>query len=167
MFFHLIIGFGLGFGGQIEAKDAASTILLPLAGIFVGLSFAWIGNTQAILKENEIEELMYRHQDGIEAYVYTYQLAILVILTTLIAWGVAGLGISRISSGVCLISVLGVDSFFCKLATATLFALASATVRECWHIVLSSQMFILSRFKIRNHKQRGSSVEQRSEKREQ
>lgn len=152
IFFHLLVGVGLGFGTQADIKEAASTILLPLAGVFVGLSFAWIGNTQAILKENEIEELMNRHPDGIEAYIYNYQLAILVILTTLIGWGVAGLGIFPMASRICLIDVIGFDSFFCKMAKAALFALASATVRECWHIVLSSQVFVLSRFKIRNHK---------------
>jgi hypothetical protein len=152
IFLHLLIGIGLGFGAPIDAKDAASTILLPLAGIFVGLSFAWIGNTQAILKENEIEELMKRHPDGIEAYVYTYQLAILIILTTLIGWGLAGLGIFPRLSGICLVDVAGIDGFYCKMAKAILFGLASATVQECWQIVLSSQMFILSRSKIRNHK---------------
>ena len=82
---HLAIGIGLGKVVDLPVHEAAQLFLLPLAGIFVGLSFAWAGNAQALLMEKEIELLSDFHPDGIHTYVYTFQLAILVILVTLIA----------------------------------------------------------------------------------
>lgn len=138
---HIIVALALSYSVSVGIKEASATVLLPLASIFIGLSFAWAGNAQALLQESEIEKLTENHPDGIESYLYTFQLAILVILITLVAWGMAGLGLFE--AYVFKINCLQYLVKFC------LYFLASITLRECWHVVLGSQIMILSRYKIR------------------
>ena len=126
---------------RVPIQEASQTILLPLAGIFVGLSFAWAANAQALLSEPEIEKLSEYLPDGISTYIFTFQLAILVILVTLVAWGLAGLGIFE-------------AKIFCANRMRfsiewALYFLASLTIRECWHVVLGSQSLVLAQNKIR------------------
>ena len=137
---HLAIGFGLAELVDLPMHKAAQIFLLPLAGIFIGLSFAWAGNAQALLMEKEIELLADFHPDGIHTYVYTFQLAILVILVTLVAWGLAAL------------KVLEIFQEVLYVMEALLYFLASLTVRECWHVVLGSQLLILARRGVRRRR---------------
>lgn len=128
----------LGFGLPLSAVDAARSVLLPLAGVFVGMSFAWVGNAQAILQSEEIERLADQHPGKLEQYVYTYQSAILAILVTLVAWGVAALGaLEQPCHWQC-------PSWAYELAKASLYALASVTLRECWHVVMGAQLLLLT-----------------------
>ena len=138
---HIGVGLFLATFIDVSLYEAAKTVLLPLAGIFIGLSFAWAGNAQAMLKESEIERFADFHRDGIRTYVYTFQLAILVILLTLIAWGLAGLKFFELPvfSNSCV--KYGIE--------AMLYFLASLTMRECWHVVIGSQILILSRYHVR------------------
>lgn len=80
---HIGIGFIISYLANIDLATSANTVLLPLAGILIGLSFAWAGNAQALMQSSEIEELSTHHEGGFVEYVYTYQTAILVILATL------------------------------------------------------------------------------------
>jgi hypothetical protein len=143
LFIHLLFGVIFAWTLPVLLKDAANTVLLPLAGIFIGLSFAWGGNAQAILQTEEIDKLTDHHPGGFEEYIYTFQSAILVILCTLVLWGLAGLGFfdnvwPKNSNRVGYLSV-----------TAFLFFMASLTLRECWHIVLGAQWLLIARRKIK------------------
>lgn len=126
---------------NVPVHEAAETILLPLAGIFIGLSFAWIGSAQALLKDSEIEKLAEHHADGIESYVYTFQLGILTILVTLSLWAMAGLRV---------FDHIWLKSGSTQLAIETLlYLLAGLTLRECWDVVKASQIMIIVRNEIR------------------
>ncbi len=131
---HVFVGLTLAYLAQKPLADIATTFLLPLASILVGLSFAWAGNAQAILQTDELETLSRQLPDGIETYLYVFQTAILVILVTATLWGLAAIGI------------FGAFEYPAKVA---LFFLASLTLRECWHVVLGSQVMILARYSIR------------------
>lgn len=134
---HFAVGFAMAELVVFPIHEAAQIFLFPLAGIFIGLSFAWAGNAQALLMEKEIEQLAEFHPDGIHTYVYTYQLAILVLLVTLVMWGLAALKVFETVTGQMYV------------VEATLYFLASLTVRECWHVVMGSQLLILARGTIR------------------
>ncbi len=138
---HVLAGVGVAAVVKMPMHEAAQTILLPLAGIFIGLSFAWAGNAQALLQQNEMEEIARHHRDGLQSYIYTFQLAILVILVTLVVWGLAGLKVFDTPYLQQTPTQLFVESF--------LYFMASLTLRECWHVVLASQIMILSRHKAR------------------
>lgn len=142
LFFHVFAGVGLALWIKTPPHEAAQAILLPLAGVLIGLTFSWSGNAQALIQKSEIGKLAEHHLDGLEVYVYTFQSAVLVILVTLVAWGLAGLEVfsSRYLEIRCAL-------FFIE---ACLYFLASLTLRECWSVVLLSQALILARHGIRN-----------------
>jgi len=139
---HVGVGAALATGIPIDLQSASSAVLLPLAGVLVGLSFAWAGNAQALLQTGEIESLAEHHPGGFVEYVYFYSLAILCILLTLSAWGLAGL---KIFDAVWPTSGHWKTYFGIKLL---LFTLSSLTLRECWHIVLAAQWMLLTRREI-------------------
>lgn len=141
---HCAIGVLLTWAVRVDLATSAATVLLPLAGVLIGLSFAWAGNAQALLQTEEIEELASYRQGGFSEYVFTYQLAILTILITLVAWGLAGLRVF--------------DDSWPRAAhhleyTAvkwTVFTLSSFSLRECWHVVLGAQWMLLIRRELRS-----------------
>jgi hypothetical protein len=146
IFLHFGVAVILTLFVELSLKEAASTVLLPLSSVFFGLSFAWSGNSQALLQDSAIEELSKHHPDGIENYIYTFMLAIFVILLTLAAWGVAGLGIFQ-------------KRFFSTCwwqlsIKAILYFLGSLTLRECWHVVIGSQLMLMSRYTIKKNKKK-------------
>lgn len=151
--FHLIVAAGLTYLVPVSVKEAASTVLLPLASIFIGLSFAWAGNAQALMQTEEIEELSQHVPGGLQSYAYKFQTAILVILVTLCAWGLAGLGLFENQKSVC--KHLPCD-YLKHAVQGCLYFLASFTLRECWHVVLGSQIMLISRHSIKKGKQKRS-----------
>jgi len=118
-------------------EDASRAVLLPLAGVLVGLSFAWSGNAQALLQTPEVELLASEHPGGLPDFVHTFQLAVLLILLTLVAWALAGLGVYE--------AYLGESPgpyFFCK---TLLYFLVGLTLRECWQVILGTNQLLLRR----------------------
>lgn len=125
---------------SMPLAEVARTMMLPLAGIFIGLSFAWAGNAQALLQSDEIEKLFKQHEDGIENYIYTFQTAILIILISLVGWGLAGLKAFDDNSLSCI----------APYVEWVLYLISSIALRECWHVILGSQLLILNRYKIKS-----------------
>lgn len=140
---HTAVGVALSLLLPMSLQSAAQAVLLPLAGIFIGLSFAWVGNAQAILQSNELELLYEQHPGGFENYAYSFQSAILAILITLIAWSFAALGILDAQ---CLWTC---PLWSYQAATAFLFFLASLSLRECWHVVMGAQLLLLAQRHVR------------------
>lgn len=135
--FHIIVGVFVSFVVEIDLQTAANAVLLPLAGILIGLSFAWAGNAQALMQTKEIDVLAEHHEGGFVEYVFVYQTAILSILTTLIFWGFAGLGIyDKTFQKECY------PNIYFSIETL-LFTLSSLTIRECWHVVMGAHWMLL------------------------
>jgi hypothetical protein len=144
LFVHLLVGGFLAEFVPLGVQEAASTVLMPLVGILIGLCFAWGGNANALLQTHEVEQMSDAHPGGLEEYAYVYQSAILAILITLCAWGLAGLGvIDRAVPAECYPR----SQFMVRIA---LYSLASVTLRECWHVVLGAQSLLIIRKKIRD-----------------
>jgi hypothetical protein len=140
---HLGVGAALAKIIPIDLGTAANAVLLPLAAVLVGLSFAWAGNAQALLQATEIEKIAEHHSGGFPDYVFTFQAAILCILLTLVVWGFAGF---QIFDKVWPTPSEHAAYFGVKVG---LFTLSSLTVRECWHIVLGAQWMLLIRYFIK------------------
>lgn len=153
--FHLGVGVLLAFSVKMDLATCAASVLLPLAGILVGLSFAWAGNAQALLQSGEIEELSRFHPGGYPEYVYIFQTAILAILTTLVLWGLAALRLFDDRWP----TVCHPHQY---LAVKTvLFTFCSLTLRESWHVVVGAQLMLISRWKIRSRQTKGGAVDHR------
>ncbi len=125
------------------AKDLASIaglVILPLAGVLVGMTFAWGANAYAIIQTKEIRLLAKQRSGGVSRYAYLYQLAILVILTTLILWGIIALFADKDfkkSSPICNF----VFSF-------VLWFLTSLSVNECWSTIEATRSLLMARIEI-------------------
>jgi len=139
---HIAVATALAIWISIPLAEVARTMMLPLAGIFIGLSFAWAGNAQALLQTDEIEKLAEQHEDGIENYIYTFQTAILAILLSLVGWGLAGLKAFDANS----------LSIIAPFVEWILYLISSIALRECWHVILGSQLLILNRSEIKSSK---------------
>jgi hypothetical protein len=153
IFVHIFVGIIMAFIIPASLDKAASTVLLPLAGIFVGLSFSWSANAQALLQSKEINELAENKEGGFIDYVYTFQLAILFIIITLILWGFAGLQFFDIFWPSIRENIL---YFICKMV---LYSFSSITIRECWHVVLGTQLLLISKREILDFKQKQAKAE--------
>lgn len=140
---HIAVGTTLSLLVPISLEMSASGLLLPLAGIFIGLSFAWGGNAQALIQTSEIMELAGKRKGGFFEYLYAYQLAILLILSSLTCWALAGLGIFD------QVWPVNMQSWQYKVLSTGLFSLASLTLRECWHVVVGAQAMLAIRLALR------------------
>lgn len=145
---HIAVGLGLAWAVPQTLAQCSNAVLLPLAGIIIGLAFAWAGNAQALMQTSEMEDVADHHDGGFEEYVYVYQTAILVILITLVAWSLAGMSVfderwptpSR-----------RIGYFTIK---ACLLSFSSIALRECWHVVLGAQWMLLTQRQIRRSAKR-------------
>lgn len=125
MILHCIIGCLLSHYVGKNLYEAATTVLLPAASIFTGLSFAWAGSAQALMQDQYLEVILEKNANGVEEYLYTFQSAILVIIITIVLWIIASLNIF-VTNKDCLI-------FFSKIV---LYTFSSISVRECWQVVV-------------------------------
>ena len=133
---YALIGWGLATVIEMSPSETSRVILLPLTGLLVGVCFSWIGNALTLLRSSEIEKLASFHEDGLRAYVYSFQLTVLVILTTAVLWAVAGLG------------VLDLECVFPRatvLIETALYFFAVLSLREAWHVVIASNTLLLTR----------------------
>lgn len=111
-------------------KALSGSVLLPLGGVLVGLCFAWSGSSQAFLQSREIRDLAEHSDGGFTQYVYSYQLAILVVLVASGLWGLGGAGVF---DQPCVFNCGKWGYVFARWVVA---CLTSLSVRESWGIVL-------------------------------
>lgn len=140
---HAVVGMVLAWAIPASLSEAARTVLLPLASVFIGLSFAWAGNAHALLQTTEIEQFADKHPAGVRNYVFTFLAAILTILVTLVLWGLAGLGFFDKKWP----TPNNQELYF--TITTLLYAFASLTLRECWQVVNGAQLLLITRRDIR------------------
>jgi hypothetical protein len=139
LIFHLCVGAILMLIVPIRINEAARSILLPLAGIFIGLTFAWGGNAVSLMQSDEINMIADHHQGGLQVYVFKFQSAILVLLITMVCWGFAGLNVFES------LHVKQKLKFIYAIIEIILYFFISLSLRDCWHVVMGAQSMILLR----------------------
>jgi hypothetical protein len=139
---HAVIGGALAYLIKADLPTVANTVLVPLAGVFIGLCFAWASNAQALMQSKEIGQLAKYRKGGLVEYVFVYQTAILAVFATMVFWGLAGLQVFQPLS-----SFTEGD----LAVKAVLFVLSSIALRECWQVVLGTQWMLLSQKNIEEH----------------
>lgn len=147
LFGHVFIGLMFAFIISKPLDEAANSVFIPLIGLLIGLIFALAGNYQALLQTEEIQEMTEQHPGGFGEYVFLNQLAILIVLITIIIWVFAGLSIF--------------DKFWPKQDNCTiyfiikflLFFFTSITVRECWHSIIAVHWLLRMQIVIKKNKE--------------
>lgn len=132
---HLFIGTLLSVFITNSPEKIANSVLLPLIGVFVGLSFAWAGTIYPILQSRAFDRFSSKSKGGHIDYLYTFQCAVLIMLVTLVSWGLVAVGFFE--------SVCTRHPSLCFTLNAYLYSLVSISIRECWHVVLGVQMMII------------------------
>lgn len=145
MFFHIFVGYSLTYLVRIDLTSCANTVILPLAAIFVGLSFAWVGNAQALLQSERMELIYKHHKGGFIEYAFTFQTAILALLISLVLWGMAGLQVFDRTW-----PTTGCPNSY-NLIKFILFTNSSIALRECWHVVLAVQWMLITQDELKKH----------------
>lgn len=166
---HVIIGFCLFVTIPMPTMKASGVVLIPLASIFIGLTFAWIANVQSILASSEIEKFVEYRSGGFPEYVFPFQLGVLTVLICLLAWGLAGVGVMGFAFGKCSALLKGDgggnaftwskvawESIFgeCRgfsISEVALYSLISFSVRECWRLISGTMLLLISRHVIAKH----------------
>lgn len=134
----------------------AGSVLLPLSGIFIGISLAWNGAAQAIIDSDEIRLMGEFHERGYAEYPYTFQNAVLIIFITLAFWGVASLELFEQSF---LVSF----PFGHYLIHVVLYGLASMCLRICWRTISFSHELLLAKGQVIRMKKNSSKGKERSD----
>jgi hypothetical protein len=145
-FFHLLFGSLFSLLIPINLSNTTFNIIAPLMGILIGLTFAWGGNAMVLLQSKEIQLLTSMKKEGLSGYLYTYQFSILILLTTIILWSFVGLMIN-IQLGLNVYTTI-----FKLIGKIVLLALSSLSIRECWHVILSTHWLLISKLMIEDMK---------------
>lgn len=124
--------------------DVATRILVPVISILVALTFAWAGNAQAVLRTADFRRVARQHAGGIAEYVYSFQLCILVLLTTISAWSLVALGSPII--------VAAPEGY---ILTTLLYAALSLSIRSSWQVVVGANLVLLTSIHIADKKTEG------------
>lgn len=140
VYFHISVGIVLSIMISMDLKTAANSVLLPLVGILIGLSFAWAGNVQSLMQSKELDKLSEYHEGGFVEYIFIYQEAILIILLTIIVWAFAGLNVYD--------SIFNNIRVFYFIMEIILYCLTSLTIRVCWHVILGTNLMLIFKRKI-------------------
>ncbi len=136
----VMLGIGAMFLTDKSFEQLATSVLVPLAGVFVGVSLTWGGAAQSTMDSNELRMMGLARSDGEYAdYPYAFQSAVLVIFTSLVLWGGAGMGlwdkIVKLAAGPWLRIVIG----------AILVGFISMSIRLCWQMILFSHELLLAK----------------------
>lgn len=140
---HIGLGLTLSAVVPVSLGDLAQRALLPLMAIFIGLTFSWAGNAHSLMQSEEVARMAGRRAGGMAEYVYTFQLCILVMLSTIVFWVVPTLNLPYLIPG-------GFGMlWFEKISEIFLYSILSLALRTSWQAVLGANMLLLSRAKIR------------------
>lgn len=148
LLFHVAVGVAVAFAVPASIAQTANAVLVPLIGVFVGLSFAWGANAQSMLQTDQIRRMTAERAGGFAEYVFTFQIAMFVILATLAVWGLGGLSVFDQSWPTT------VHPFAYGAVEITLYGLASLAVRECWHVIVGTQLMLLQWSEIKREEEK-------------
>lgn len=135
----IAIAFLLNYVIYKPFSEMANNVLFPLSGVFIGVSASWVGGAHSVLDSDEIRHLGEFHKGGYAEYPYMMQIAVLTLLTTLVLWGVAGIG---------LIDLINIPSLH-LLFGVSLYASVSCSVRTCWKIINYSHNLLIAKYKVK------------------
>lgn len=138
----ILVGAAMTYLTPMDFQEAATVFLLPLAGIFVGISVGWAGSAHTVLQTTELEKIANYLDGGMEGIVWEFQLAVLVLLAMIVLWGLAALGVfGLVGSKEAGLAHCGMSVF--------LYAGSSLSLRVSWNVVGNAQRLLVTRARMR------------------
>jgi len=142
MLMDILIGVIGAFFATKPLSEIAIGVLVPLAGVFVGLSATVSSGTQAIISSREINILARFKDGGIADYMYPFQLSILFIFISMSFWGISALGVFD--------STLSISCVKFNAFSIIGFSLTSSCIRLAWRCVSGGADLVFAVFEVRN-----------------
>lgn len=115
--------------------EFAAKALFPAASILVSMAVAWTSRAATILQDTEFRNRAIGENNPLEAYVYGYQLSLLIIISMVVYVAVMAAG------GLDL--VIFSEDFSLALSGFWLYFLLSWSVAQCWLVIDFSNMLTL------------------------
>lgn len=134
----------LSYYSQQPAEQLALNVAMPGAAALVGLSFAWAGRSASLLQDKEFSEFIIEKGPPVEGYVYSFQLAVLVVavfITVSLSLIAGGLQVTTGSATL--------DEFFNR---SLLFYAAILAARECWGVIYFANKLSIQFLQVRRSK---------------
>lgn len=124
---HIIIAILLTKFLEVDHVSAIS-LSVPFMGVLIAITVAWCGNIISLLNTKEITNFSKYYHGGIRGYAFTIQSAILILFLTIISWALYGFK---------LFSYAFIPFLFSSIA-----------IRDCWHVILFTQLLTIIRAEI-------------------
>lgn len=145
---HICIGFLLAFLIETPIQKVSQTILLPMMGVLIGLTFAWAGNAQGFIQSREIIALSKNKPGGYIDYIFTYQLSILIVLVCSGLWGLAAIDFREIVVGDQTIHLKYLPETAKLIIKAILYFILSVAIHESWSVIKGVHYFLIVKNKV-------------------
>lgn len=144
--FGILLAFVFAISAGESAAELAKNVALPGAAALVGLSFAWAGRSASLLQDREFSEFIINYGPPAEGYIYSFQLAVLVVTSFVIT------SLSLLAGGFDVTS--GSPHIDAVANRFILFAVGFLAARECWGVIYFANKLSIQFFKIREEKLR-------------
>lgn len=142
---HVVVGLACALLTQQRLEEFSHKLLLPLAAVLFGIAFAWIGVAQGLLQTDELRKFTRGNPDGHLNYIYGFLLSCLILVTTLVIWGLVGLGIVDQ-----IIPEKEFPSAYIGIKSVVFFVL-SMSIRECWQVMIGAAYLLRARLAVQDH----------------
>jgi|LSQX01.2.fsa_nt_gb hypothetical protein len=112
---------------KVSIFDLSKIMIIPILSVFVGISISIMGVALSLVVSDELIKISEDEPAGIEMIIYGHQIAILVLMITLVLWLLPSIFENSV-----IISNRILLAFCAKFV---LFFALSLSVRECWHVI--------------------------------
>ncbi|MDD3534834.1 MAG: hypothetical protein PHC50_01620 [Candidatus Cloacimonetes bacterium] len=127
LIFHVVFATLCSLLIKVSIFDLSKIMIVPILSVFVGITISIMGVALSLVVSDELIKISEDEPAGIETIIYGHQVAILVLMVTLVLWLLPSIfEKSKIISYMRLL-------VYC--AKFVLFFALSVSVRECWHVI--------------------------------
>lgn len=140
---HALIALLLSLNASASATDIARSAALPGAAILIGLAFGWAGRSASLLQDKNFSQFLIEYGPSPEGYVYSFQLAVLIVIIFIanaLVLLTGGLDVTLGSTAR--------DEFMNRWS---LFFFGSLALRETWGIIYFVNKLTIQYYKVREH----------------
>lgn len=138
---HVLVSFFLLALMAVDPFTFAGQALFPAASILVSMAVAWTSRASTILQDSEFRNSIIRETNPLEAYVYGYQLSLLIIIGMVVY-------VAIMASGGLDIIILSRE-FSVAISGFWLYFLLSLSIAQCWQVIDFSNLLTLLHERVR------------------
>jgi hypothetical protein len=139
LIWHVAVGTALFLLIPATPYEFAGKALFPAASILVGMAVAWTSRAAAVLQDEKFRSAVISDYLPIEAYLYGYQLSLLIIISMVIFVTITANG------GL----TLPIGTNLAQTCTGiTMYFLLSMAMRECWTVINFSNLLSILHSKV-------------------